>query len=177
MSQTRETDGLSTATKPKAHIIKSDSRSADAFGQVDLTVNNAGIPKVAPAADCAMAMLAFAAGLLVTTLAARAADEPARPRPTVEQGGTDSVRVQPTEKSFAPPNQPDVSASDASDIDKRYRQLIGTPPATAKTCVCRKLGFRRRRSAGQKATPQGVFRRRSRLVLAYPEAGGLYERV
>jgi hypothetical protein len=131
---------LSTATKPKAHIIKSDNRSADAFGQVDLAVNNAGIPKVAPlmpghkdrpAADCAMAMLAFAAGLLVTTLTGRAVDEPARPRPTAEQGGTDSARVQPTEKSFAPPNQPDLSASDASDIDKRYRQLIGPPPATA----------------------------------------------
>ena len=80
MSQTRETDGLSTATKPKAHIIKSDSRSADAFGQIDLAASNAGIPKVAPlmpghkdrpAADCAMAMLAFAAGLLVTSIAAR----------------------------------------------------------------------------------------------------------
>ena len=44
---------------------------------------------------------------------------------------TDSVRVQPTAKQFAPPNQPDVSASDASDIDKLYRQLIDPPPATS----------------------------------------------
>jgi hypothetical protein len=26
---------------------------------------------------------------------------------------------------FGPPNQPDVTASDASDIDKLYRPLIG----------------------------------------------------
>jgi hypothetical protein len=117
MSQTRETDGLSTATKPKTHIIKSDSRSADAFGQVDLAVNNAHLKSGAAYAGtqgpprgglCSgdAGVCCRAAGLLVTTLAARAADEPARPRPTVERGGTDSVRVQPTEKSFAPPNQP-----------------------------------------------------------------------
>ena len=110
------------AGRPGAVRIAPSVLSAD-FG---LLAEQVG--EVAPAADCAMAMLAFAAGLLVTTLAARAADEPARPRPTVEQGGTDSVRVQPTEKSFAPPNQPDVSASEASDIDKIYRQLIGPRP-------------------------------------------------
>jgi hypothetical protein len=32
----------------------------------------------------------------------------------------DSVRVQPTATQFAPPNQPDVSASDASDVKKLY---------------------------------------------------------
>ena len=78
-----------------------DSRSADTFGQVDLVVDNASIQRMAPLAPwqkdlLVPAMLAFAAGLLVATLAARAADEPARPRPTAEQGGTDSVRVQPT---------------------------------------------------------------------------------
>jgi hypothetical protein len=117
-----------------------DSRSADAFGQVDIVVNNAGIPNLAPltvwqkdrsTAGRAVAMLAFAAGLLVAALGARAGDEPARPWPTAERAGTDSARVQPTAKQFAPPNQPDVSASDASDIDKLYRQLIGPPPATS----------------------------------------------
>jgi hypothetical protein len=76
-------------------------------------------------------MLAFAAGLLVAAVGAPAADEPARSRPTAERAGTDSVRVQPTARQFAPPNLPDVSASDASDIDKLYRQLIGPPPATS----------------------------------------------
>jgi hypothetical protein len=54
-------------------------------------------------------------------LAALAADEPARPRPIGERVGADSVRMQPTAEQFAPPNQPDVSASEASDIDKIYR--------------------------------------------------------
>ena len=120
--------------------MKFNSDSAGAFGQVDIVVDNAGVPNLAPltpwhkdrpAAGRAAAMLAFAAGLLVAALGARAADEPARPRPTAERAGTDSVRVQPTAKQFAPPNQPDISASDASDIDKLYRQLIGPPPATS----------------------------------------------
>jgi hypothetical protein len=54
----------------------------------------------------------------------------ARPRPTAEQTGTDIVRVQPTAKQFAPPNQPDVSVGDGY-IDHLYRQLIGPPPATS----------------------------------------------
>jgi hypothetical protein len=133
-------DDLSTATKPKEYIVKFDTRSADAFGQVEVVVDNAGIPNVVPltawqkdrsTAGRAVAMLAFAAALLVAALGARAGDEAARPRPTAERAGTDSVRMQPTAKQFAPPNQPDVSASDASDIDKLYRQLIGPPPATS----------------------------------------------
>ena len=120
--------------------MKFEGRPADAFGQVDLVVNDAGIPNVAPftprhedgpAAGSAAAMLAFAAGLLIAALGARAADEPARPQPTAERTGTDSLRVQPTAKQFAPPNQPDGSASHASDIDKLYRQLIGPLPATS----------------------------------------------
>ena len=119
--------------------MKFDRRSR-AFGQVDIVVNNAGVPHVAPlsprqkdraAAGRAAAMLAFAAGLLVAALGARAADEPARPQPTAERAGTDSVRVQPTARQFAPPNQPDVSASDAGYVDELYRQLIGPPPATS----------------------------------------------
>jgi hypothetical protein len=98
-------DDVSTATKPMEWIMEFDSRAA--------------------------AMLAFAAGLLVGALGARAAEEPARPRPTAERGGTDSIRVQPTARRFAPPNQPDLSVSDASDIDKLYRLLIGPPPETA----------------------------------------------
>jgi hypothetical protein len=133
-------DDLSTVTKPKEHIMNFNSCSADAFVQVDVVVNNAGIPNLAPltawqkdrsTAGRAVAMLAFAAGLLVAALGARAGDEPARLWPTAERAGPDSARVQPTAKQFAPPNQPDVSASDAGDIDKLYRQLIGPPPATS----------------------------------------------
>ena len=76
--------------------MKFNSCSADAFGQVDVVVNNAGIPNLAP----------------------------------LTAWQKDSVRVQPTAKQFAPPNQPDVSAREASDIDKLDRQLIG-PPAAA----------------------------------------------
>jgi hypothetical protein len=46
------------------------------------------------------------------THGAWAADEPARPRPTAEQAGTDIVRVRPTAEQFAPPNQPGVSVGD-----------------------------------------------------------------
>ena len=118
-----------------------DSLSADPFGQVDFVVKNAGIPNVRPltsrhkqhrpAAARAAAMLAFVAGLLITALGAWAADEPARPRPTVERAGTDVVRFQPTAEQFAPPNQPGFSASGARFIDQLYRQLIGPPPATS----------------------------------------------
>jgi hypothetical protein len=123
--------------------MKFDSRSADAFGQVDIVVDNAGIPNVAPltawhkdrpAAGRAAAMLAFAAGLLVAALGARAADEPARPRPAAERAGTDSARAQPTAEQFAPPNQPDISADDARTSTRyiasssvRRRQLRRAP--------------------------------------------------
>src|SRR6266478_539650 len=108
-------------------IMKFNSDSAGAFGQVDIVVDNAGVPNLAPltpwhkdrpAAGRAAAMLAFAAGFLVAALGARAAGQAARPHPSAERAGTDSVRVQP--KQFAQPNQPDVSASEASDIDKLY---------------------------------------------------------
>ena len=127
----------SHATKPNEYIMEADSRSAGALRQVDLVINKPGVPKVASlsprhkhrlVASAAAAMLAFAVGLLVAALAALAADEPARPRPTGERVGADSVRMQPTAEQFAPPNQPDVSASEASDIDKIYRQLIGPRP-------------------------------------------------
>ena len=114
-----------------------DSLSADAFGNTDLAVTNAGIPNVAPltswhkhrrpVAAGAAAMLAFALGLLVAALGAWAADEPARPRPTVERAGTDVVRFQPTAEQFAPPNQPDLSSRGARFIDQLYRELIGPP--------------------------------------------------
>ena len=120
--------------------MKFDSRSADDFWQVDLVVNKPGVPKPAPfsprlkhrlVAGGAAALLAFAVGLPVAALGAWAADASARPQSAIERAGTDSVRVQPTAKQFAQPNQPDVSASEASDIDKLYRELIGPPPATS----------------------------------------------
>ena len=120
--------------------MKFNSDSAGAFGQVDIVVDNAGVPNLAPltpwhkdrpAAGRAAAMLAFAAGFLVAALGTRAAGQAARPHPSAERAGTASVRVQPTAKQFAQPNQPDVSASEASDIDKLYRELIGPPPATS----------------------------------------------
>jgi hypothetical protein len=77
----------------------------------------------------ATAMLVLAAGLLVSTAVAQAADEPPRVQSTAEEAGADSVRVQPTAKQFAPPHQPDVSAGAAHDIDELYRQLIGPRPA------------------------------------------------
>ena len=82
------------------------------------------------AAGRAMAMLAFAAGLLVAALGAPAADEPVRSQSTAERDGTDSARVQPAAKQFATPNQPDVSASDARAVDALYRLLIRPQPAT-----------------------------------------------
>ena len=119
--------------------MKIDSRSADAFGQIDLVVNKAGISNVAPlaprrkdraAAGRKAAMLAFAAGLLVAALGA-GTDEPARAQPTAERAATDNVTVQPTAERFAARNRPDVSAGDAIEIDTLYRQLIGSPPETS----------------------------------------------
>jgi hypothetical protein len=71
-------------------------------------------------------MLAFAAGLLAAAIGARAADAPARSRPTAERVRTDSVRGQPIAKQFAPPNQPGVRASHAGTVDELYRLLIGS---------------------------------------------------
>ena len=68
--------------------MRFDSRSAKAVGRVDILVNNACLPKVAsrapwhkdrPVAGRAAAMLAFAAGLLVGALGARAEDAPVGP--------------------------------------------------------------------------------------------------
>ena len=134
----RGIDDVSTAAKPKEYIMKSDSRSADAVGQVDFVVSKAGIPNVAAltpwrertAVSRAAAMMAFAAGLLVGALGA-GADEPARAQPTAERTVTDSVRGQPAAKQFASPNQPGVSASDGRAVDALYRLLIGPQPATS----------------------------------------------
>ena len=113
-----------------------DSRFAGASGQTDLVVNNTGISHMAPLtprrtyrlAGSRAAMLAFAVGFFVAALGA-AADEPARSQPTGERSGTDSVRVQPTAKQFAP-NQPDISAGDARTVDALYRLLTGPQPVT-----------------------------------------------
>lgn len=130
--------------------MKFDSRSADAFGQVDLVVNKAGISNVAPlaprrkdraAAGRKAAMLAFAAVLLVAALGA-GADAPARAQPTAERAGTESARGQPTAEQFATPNRPDVSASDAIEIDTLYRQLIGSPPETSSSSRSNTSTFR-----------------------------------
>jgi hypothetical protein len=127
------------AAKPKEYIMKFDSRFADALGQGDLGVNKPGIPKMAwlspqlkhrLVAGGAAALLAFAVGLLIAVFGARAADEPARLRPAIERAGTDSVRVQPSAKQFAPPYQPNFSDGNARYVDELYRQLLGPPPAT-----------------------------------------------
>jgi hypothetical protein len=119
--------------------MRFDRLSADAVRQVDFVVNKPRIPNVAPltprrkhrtAVSRAAAMLVFAAGLLVTSLGA-GADEPARAQATAVRTVTDSVRGQPTAEQFAPPNRPDIGASDARSIDQLYRELIGPPPATS----------------------------------------------
>jgi hypothetical protein len=71
----------------------------------------------------AAALLAFAVGLLVAVFGALAAD--------AEQAGPHSVRGQPTAQQFAPPNQPDVSDSDARAVDALYRLLIIPPPTSS----------------------------------------------
>jgi hypothetical protein len=110
-----------------------DSRSA-AFQPADLVVNHASVPDVAALMPwhkyrSAAAMLVFAVGLLVAAVAA-GADEAAQTVPTAARPVTGGARVQPTAKQVAPPNQPDISASDARTVDELYRQLIGPPPAT-----------------------------------------------
>ena len=118
--------------------MKFDSRFAAAVMQVDFVVNRPGIPNVAPLSPRlkhrlvgvgAAAMLAFAVGLLVAVFGALA-DEPARPRPPAERAGPHSVRGQPTAQQFAPPNQPDVSDSDARTVDALDRLLVIPSPAT-----------------------------------------------
>ena len=95
--------------------MKFESCSADAFGQVDLVLDKPGIPKgalLSPrlkhrlVAGSAAALLAFAVGLLVAVFAAWAADEPARPRPTAERAGTDSVRLRRLQTSSCCPVDP-----------------------------------------------------------------------
>jgi hypothetical protein len=143
--------------------MRFDSLSADAVGQVDFVVYKAGNPNVAPLAPWrkdpaavrrAAAMLAFAPGLLVAALGA-GANEPARPHSTAERAGTDSVRVQPTARQFAPPNQPDLSASDARTVDELYRLLIGPPPATSSSSRLRAApNDNSARSARRRASPR-----------------------
>ena len=58
------------------------------------------------AAGCAVAMLGFAAGLLVVAPPAWAADEPTRIQPAAEGVGATAVRVQPIAKQFARPISP-----------------------------------------------------------------------
>jgi hypothetical protein len=83
------------------------------------------------AAGCAVAMLGFAAGLLVVAPPAWAADEPTRIQPAAEGVGATAVRVQPIAKQFAPPNQPDLTDSRAREIEELFRQLMCTPTATS----------------------------------------------
>lgn len=112
--------------------MKFDIYSDDAFGQAC----DAGIPKGAPwrmdrsAAARAAALLAFAAGLLVTAFRA-GANEPARSEPVPERARTDSAHVQPTRKLLAPPNQSGATDSGARTLDALYRVLIARPPATS----------------------------------------------
>jgi hypothetical protein len=110
------------------------------FGLTDIVVSNAGVQRAArlaprqkdrAAAGRGAVMLAVAAELLVAAIGAPAAGESAQLQPTAERAGEDSVRVQPTASQFAPPSQPDVSASDAGYVDELYRQLIGPPAATS----------------------------------------------
>jgi hypothetical protein len=82
------------------------------------------------AAGRSMAILAFTAGLVVAALGAPEADEPARRRPSAEQAGTDTVRVQPTAKQFGPSDQPDLSTGDARVVHELYRQLIPNKPSS-----------------------------------------------
>jgi hypothetical protein len=127
---------FNTATKLEDYTVKLHSRSTDGFGQVDLVVSNASVPNVAlptpwhkdrPIAGHAAAVLAFATGLLIASLGA-AADERARTRPIAERAGTANIRGHPIAKQFAPPNQPDISASDAGTVDAIYRLLMGPQP-------------------------------------------------
>ena len=91
--------------------MKFNSDSAGAFGQVDIVVDNAGVPNLAPltpwhkdrpAAGRAAAMLAFAAGFLVAALGARAAGQAARPHPSAERARTASACSRPRSSSRSP---------------------------------------------------------------------------
>ena len=84
------------------------------------------LPTLACAAALTMALALYAAAPL-----ARAADQPTRAQPTTEGAGTITTHVQPTAKEFASPNQPDVNASQAREIDALYRELISrsAPPS------------------------------------------------
>ena len=79
----------------------------------------------------AAALPTLAAGLLLTGSVARADEGWENAQQTIDGAHTDRVRVQPTAREFAPPNQPDVGASAARDIDALYQQLTGANPARA----------------------------------------------
>jgi hypothetical protein len=120
--------------------MKLDSRSADAVKQVKPRLQQAwhfetGVASAAAQAPPRRRRCSSSVGRCRRAsrrrLGARAADEPARPQPTTERASTGSVRAQPTAREFALPNQPDVSATGARDIDLLYRQLIGPPAASS----------------------------------------------
>jgi hypothetical protein len=115
--------------KPNELIMTFDSRSA-AFQPVDLVVNQAGVPdrtafmrgtSTAPQQRCWTLLPGFCSPRSQQGLTRRRGPRglPSEPAWTV-------ARVQPTANQFAPPDQPNVSASDARTVD----QLIGPRPAT-----------------------------------------------
>jgi hypothetical protein len=120
--------------------MRFDSRSAKAVGRVDILVNNACLPKVAsrapwhkdrPVAGRAAAMLAFAAGLLVGALGARAEDAPVGPQPTAERAGADSRRMRNSSRRLINPTSapatPDTSTSSTTISSVRCRRIRRIP--------------------------------------------------